>query len=63
MSEYAEDAYQPNLVSPLRVTSKAVCDFSFVFHQKIYVPIIYLCMLNHIGIQIGFTGCPKKCLK
>ena len=28
MSEYAEDAYWPNLVSLFRVTSKAFCDFS-----------------------------------
>ena len=63
MSEYAEDAYWPNLVSLFRVTFKTSCDFSSDFHGKMYVPIIYSCMLNHIGIKITYTRCPKKCVK
>ena len=60
MSEYAEDAYWTNLVSLFRVTLKTSCDFFSDFHGKLYVPIIYLCMLNNIEIRIVITGCPKK---
>ena len=62
MSENAEDAYWPNLVSFFRVTSGAYCDFLSNLYGTQIVPIISPPKLNHVLIKFALTGCPENCL-
>ena len=63
MSENAEDAYWPNLVSLFRVTYGAYSEFLSDLLGKNFVPIIDSPILARVRIYFGLTGCPKKCIK
>ena len=57
MSEYAKDAYWPNIVSLFRVTSKASCDLSSDFNVKIYVPIMHSFLLLVFPHVVFYETC------
>ena len=47
-------------MSLFRVRSWAACDYLRDFHWKIYAPIIFSYMLNHVGIKMWLQGVPKN---
>jgi hypothetical protein len=63
MSQNAEDAYWPNLVSLFRVTYWAYCEFLSDLFGRNFVHIIDSPILALVRIYFGLTGCPKNCLK
>ena len=63
MSENAEDAYWPNLMSLFRVTYGAYWEFLSDLFGKNFVPIIDSPILACVRMYFGLTGCPKNCIK